>query len=114
MKNLFVPYHLAKLAKEKGFKAVCAGWWFGDGSTESPHLEWRQKCDGVIISAPLYQQLIDWFREEHRTTIWITPKYWYHICSPKKGIFDCLSGSCKENYYKTLTKALEEAFKLIK
>src|ERR1700685_3650872 len=104
MKHLFVPYELAKLAKEKGFDELCIAYWNG----EEPYVlgreysqpvkdcfkyrntylslkdndivipneeEWIDTPDtirkkrGVIVSAPLYQQLVDWFREKHELHI---------------------------------------------
>lgn len=81
MKHLFVPYELALMLKEKGFnekvlytvyletinnrkESVYSGhqmeWvdWNNFISDVAPHLG---KC---FISAPLYQQVIDWFREK--------------------------------------------------
>ena len=73
MKDLFVPYDIALLAKEKGFKEECfriyANYYTDntialiedpDKGELYPSYNWVNK-----IAAPLYQQLVDWFREKH-------------------------------------------------
>jgi hypothetical protein len=100
MKNLFVPYELAKLAKEKGFCVYtaknnhpvappenehCLGW-YEIRSEEADKYDipnWKER-DGKFhysgtpinnanlgsgVVAPLYQQLVDWFRNEHKIFI---------------------------------------------
>lgn len=75
MKELFVPYKLSLLAKEKGFDEPCFGYYNGKGllryaGTTDENLrtggmdteEMRnQSLNSKYCSAPLYQQLIDWF-----------------------------------------------------
>ncbi len=125
MKNLFVPYNLALLAKEKGFNEPCLGYydvknqkiypsegmisnWFNT-TNENVGFDWK-------FSAPLYQQLIDWFREKH--SIWIEVQvvfyqgsiYYIAWVRNTKHLYDSSNIS---TYYEALSKALEEAFKLI-
>lgn len=62
MKKLFVPHNLALLAKEKGFDDQCIGK-FKDNNLTLLSYSWNNSelsihNDG--ISAPMYQQLIDW------------------------------------------------------
>ena len=73
MKNLFIPYELALLAKEKGFNYPCLG--FYTLSTDPPELiqfkmdeDWGCKRnrdltshESIFISAPLFEQIFDWF-----------------------------------------------------
>lgn len=131
MKHLFVPYELVKLAEEKGYVSdMYAGWYAGDGSGEV-HYEWRLKLSEWMIGAPLYQQLVDWFFDKHNILIeplfdangmwcvWITDDITKtHRGSGNFLCFDnkhCLTNEFHgwKDKYEALTKALEEAFKLI-
>lgn len=75
MKNLFVPYALAVKAKEHGFDEPCLQYFYEDDLRESnlKYLISQKEVEDVYggISAPLYQQLIDWFREKHNILIQI-------------------------------------------
>lgn len=118
MKHLFVPYNLAVLAKNKGFDEYCLYFYNElhypgelleniNGSYNSDYPN-----DGHIIMAPLYQQLIDWFRDKYDYIIWVEKDYngyFYKVQIPpgthESGYFD--------SYYFCLDTAFEEAFKLI-
>lgn len=67
MEKLFVPYDLAKTLKKKGFKEFTLGHYYI--RDEKPCLvvygEFPPDTSGWL-PAPLYQQVIDWFREKHR------------------------------------------------
>lgn len=91
MKHLFIPYELALLAKEKGFDQNCLAFWStqpkrtGDPIqlciTDSLHGYSPVAIDAEFlrpyeILAPLYQQIIDWFREKHGIIVQAT--YYYH------------------------------------
>ena len=109
MKNLFVPYNLAVLAKEKGFNIPVLACY--DGRKESNPLVQLDnslhgidynKWDNLATSAPLYQQLIDWFFNNHKIIVRRTFTD-YEIIQEGKQIL----------FAKDLDKALEESFKLI-
>lgn len=62
MDKQFVPYDVALLLQEKGFNETCFGFYWKDthglvydNAIGNHH--------GTHISAPLYQQVIDWFRK---------------------------------------------------
>ncbi len=134
MKNLFVPYEIAKQLKEKGFNEKCLGWWFKYYDTANLHLvendegednnlkldlsssqainarqleqEYESSC-----SAPLYQQVIDWFREKHNILI-----HWEKDeINNKRFVFYPHNGSFEPvfDFYNGLDKSIEEALKLI-
>lgn len=68
MKHLFVPYELALLAKENKFNEECLGHYhpskeFYFGLNNTPNKNSNAKYGNV--AAPLYQQLINWFRSKH-------------------------------------------------
>lgn len=92
IKDLFVPYELAKLAKEKGFNELSNYFYTQKGELkpriltsgdepmnfepedffENFNTIVKYEVNGVyqsVITAPLWQQLVDWFRETH--FIWI-------------------------------------------
>lgn len=132
MKHLFVPFNLAEALEKKEFNEECLKYCitkyiypFRPGDLRDEALK------GVTIKAPLYQQVIDWFREKHG--IWVnadllpnikkyaptfvplsmTPKDYknswdYHVARRKYSTNDRF-----EDYYKCLDKAIEEALKLI-
>lgn len=114
MKHLFIPYELALLAKEKGFDEEVLRWWNKNKSiTNSAGSEGYER-----LKAPLYQQIIDWFRDKHKIVIQAT-----YVGSTEyfdKFIPDIYALEIEENddettynYYGALNNAIEEAFKLI-
>lgn len=128
MKNLFVPYELALKLKEKGFDEPCLGY-YGIWSTELRFPVYAGELENWntienLCSAPLYQQVQDWFREKHNLNI--TPQnciqypldkelrktgYGGNIYNHKTDTN--LKSYFGETYYESLTKAIEEAIKLI-
>ncbi len=122
MKNLFIPYELAVTAKKKGFPQQTGGclgaWDLKDGE------EWFYTGAHPVglLAAPLYQQIVDWFREKHNIHITIMcdrPKpsyfYWLDKLKSKEELQD--QGEVEkmdyDSYYQALNKAIEDAFKFI-
>ena len=74
MKEQFVTYEIALKLKELGFDELCFGEYI---IPENPELEIYQDNDynmyydkpKSICLAPLWQQVIDWFREKHNMSI---------------------------------------------
>lgn len=106
MKQLFLPYELAVIAKEKGFDEECFGYYL----QEILHIKPKYGF-GNILNAPLYQQIVDWFREKHNIWIYIT------FGSEYLSVWKIKGNGNKEgyevDYYKAFNKAIEESFKLI-
>jgi hypothetical protein len=84
MKDLFVPYEIAKQLKEKGFDKPCLGLYYNTDENPKINMVHQTKqqlglidsyslgvCDKRQILTPMYQQVIDWFREKHEILIWI-------------------------------------------
>lgn len=125
MKKLFVPYELAVIAKEKGFNEPCLAFHFNeelleliDNPFKYPHLneELIKYSNSSTCSAPLYQKIVDWLREEHN--IHISIKCWdnlysYIITKPTDKTFNFYSQIQRTDYYLNLQDAIKEAFKLI-
>ena len=147
MKNLFVPFELAKQLKEKGFDEPCLAYYnlnkilnrvpfeCTTNKVKNPSFDIDKNTD-----APLYQQVVDWFREKHlieiSTSSYYYPKHYgivarigYSDTSNTKyteseygeGIGKRMkhekvvvySERYFESYYEALDKAIEEALKLI-
>ncbi len=74
MKEQFVTYEIAKKLKQKGFAEKCFTFYFKTGNIEG-HAEVGMgftnatKAVKNIVTAPLWQQAIDWLREEHKMLI---------------------------------------------
>lgn len=126
MKNLFLPYNLALLAKEKGFDEPCLAYFFRgyvfnlcsnpmtntechkEYSTGKKTMNSNPNNDlQKTIVTPLYQQITDWFREKHGIQFAEFPwkignpvRYGLHRNGEFLGGFE-------------LDKAIETAFKLI-
>ena len=100
MKNLFIKYSTAFKLKELGFNEPCFGYKLRKYSPLSfslmvgmdTNLLTNSKFDVEdAVCIPLWQQIIDWFREKHEYSVSIhvdednsTPsniKYWYCIDS---------------------------------
>ena len=109
MKNLFLPYELAIIAKEKGYK--------GSGDIKYFYNEIKPK-EFVIdafydedslsyIIAPLYQQIVDWLEETYDF-------FFERLMNKDKGVYYIVwNGTSAYSELKTIDKAIEEAFNLI-
>lgn len=136
MKNLFVPYELALKLKEKGFDEPCFAHYQNFKGfipqrailASSSMLYYQQEninpsnqYGDQFCTAPLYQQVVDWFREQHNLHINIACNqfgygYMYALTSTSK--LECIKfyqggPNQKWAYYEAITAAIEEALKLI-
>lgn len=59
MKNSFIPYEIAELAKETGFCEICLGYYLPEDETKTLYNK-KVEHDDRIILAPSYQQILDW------------------------------------------------------
>ena len=136
MKHLFVPYELAVKLKEKGFNETTLTYYKEDGSFQNnivctTEVTFWNLPNCKEISAPLYQQVVDWFRDKnglHISADWLpnikkyaptfvpmklTPKDFKNY---KQFYLERSKYSLKDYYtnrYDTLNKAIDEALKLI-
>lgn len=119
MKHLFISQELALKLKEKKFNEPCLGY-YGIWSTELQFPVYAGELENWntienLCSAPLYQQVIDWFREKHNISIEL------HWQQGSQGWSYCYGYNAGDwffpketyKYYEALTKAIEEAIKLI-
>ena len=66
MQHLFVKRYLAQALWDRGMQLPAYfGGWDDDG-----HWLWHPDS-GITLDAPVYQQVIDWFREVHGIFIWV-------------------------------------------
>jgi hypothetical protein len=76
MTEQFVPYELALKLKEKDFDKPCMypfDKYFYMDISYVEFIDWNEKYKNIdgFCSAPLWQQVIDWFREKHSIEIWV-------------------------------------------
>jgi hypothetical protein len=64
--KMFVPYDLACLLKTKGFNLLCKYSYYQDGTVGS-EVGWiNYNQSETLVSRPMYQQVVDWFRLKHK------------------------------------------------
>lgn len=143
MKNLFLPYELALLAKEKGFNVDCFTFYsvkhienngrlFFDIEPDDHELTSlnQNRFVNYRISAPLYQQMLEWLREKYNLHIIIIPlgSQWkkeiitmYDVYVNKNYIHADINLDSKgnvvpefDNYYDALNKGIHLALESIK
>lgn len=129
MEKLFVNYELAVKLENRGFKEKC----FANidckdqlhflNPSDKDSFEFHQqivKYNGVpAVSCPLYQQVVDWFREKHSIHIsidsiggdWYFSLYKIDAGKETTQLFECEDGTC--DYHETLALAITHALTLI-
>jgi hypothetical protein len=126
MKHLFVPYDIALTVRDKGFDEPCLAWYDTD-KEPVPYTQTHKEFDTIksedgFDTAPLYQQVIDWFRDEHKIHIEmmsIIHPFGYHGYT-----FQCYSipdnhrigeenAESWGDYYEALTEAIRHALTLL-
>ena len=141
MKEQFVTYEIALKLKELGFNKPCLASYYTDDErnyAKDGTYDCRQKISSSIdfdpfkeefdnfyinsnetyyVSAPLWQQVIDWFKEKHNMYIEITYEgglqkdtslYSFQIWSNQTS-----NKSDKMNYFKAREQAILKAIELI-
>jgi len=144
MKHLFVKFTLASKLKKKGFNEPCFGHYenqrkklvinYTNLPPVHPMAKKRPKMFEVTnmnselpqwaTSAPTYQQVVDWFREKHNIDINVFSDcnvneilgytYQIHRLMAISNVFLTNKKIPYYEHYKALSKAIEEALKLIK
>ena len=110
MNHLFLPYHLAVLAKEKGFNEDCLAYY------DATKLFWirqnyHESQEGEI-TAPLYQQIVDWLRTKNISITEYLTNLPTNIFLVKQGT-NLPARHFGISYYSAFDKAIEEALNLI-
>lgn len=128
MENQFVSSEIAFKLKEKGFLNDCLGFYYYDGSFQKYRLVYNESSDEWVktINAPLWQQVIDWFRTEHNIDINIfvgvthddaTPIQWITWITKIDGLInsdsDCNFEIQKPTFEEARQAAIEHTLTLI-
>lgn len=130
MKHLFMPYDLSLKAKQLKFNELCFGFYAGSSSTLPIEMmnckndEWGTKSKS-ICTAPIYQQIVDWLRENHKIDLSVSPELFtisqrlfsveVDVCYEAK-IYShakLIKRVAKKEYYQALNNSIGEAFKII-
>ena len=141
--ELFVSYQIALKLKELGFNEKCLGYFnskgkfnFADCSryTDIPFYYKNSKCEtwlstifstkktkSKICVAPLWQQVIDWFREKYKLYILVEPNitgnWQFSIYKLNNGLLfgqKSLFIQKELNYYESREQAILKAIELCK
>ena len=117
MKHLFVSYQIALKLKELGFNESCFGHFIG---RDLNFLRINGYKENIELLAPLYQQVQDWFRDNHNIqvdasshTVNQNKKWRDYIAYVNGKPMNDARDEEYQDYYKALTRAIEEALKLI-
>ncbi len=80
--TIFVPYAIALLAKQKGFDEPCLAYCCSDvlhydlgNQADEEDLHLNSRLSSISQAAPTYQQLVDWLREKHNTSVITHPHF---------------------------------------
>ncbi len=111
MEHLFAPYKIAVRLKELGFDEPCFGWYsnieigtlrmFRTRHFNGTNYNGIESC----YLAPLYQQVINWFKEKHGLIICEEPTGGYKIWQTYDNGKKAISGI----YNKTLDGIINDA-----
>lgn len=72
MKNVFIPFEISNELKAKGFNEECIGLYYLDVlEIVNDHIVNNNMLPEILVSAPTYQQGIDWFREIHGLMLFV-------------------------------------------
>jgi hypothetical protein len=100
MEKLFVPYEITIELKKLGF--------------EYTQICYKDGFNTIIVETPLYQQVIDWFKNNHKIKIREIPstsgidKWVIWKWNSEKALWECILSSIIDK-----NKAIEEVIKLI-
>jgi hypothetical protein len=131
----FVSNKISRLLKEKGFDLQCMACYdkldMLSTYSESIFVTKNYNTSGYVCSAPLYQQVIDWFRNKYHIHIEIRTmassnihglrkegkeilyQYWIHDLREKYWNQGETVSEEYFDYYEALDRSIEEALKLI-
>lgn len=117
MQSQFIPKEEAIQLRRLGFDHKCLAWYFEKSTVKVP-TETRafwQNWNGatkIRVSAPLWQQVFDWFRERYQYEVNITKQIeedTYGVTVGWEGVEDSFS----QTYYKTYQQARIAAIRIM-
>ncbi len=126
MVDYFLPYNLSLIAKDNNMQFEVIGYYYPEAPDELYHAKlykivspFLYRDSDYVIDAPLYDQAIDWFFNEHKLDISIRVlddtgrSYWKISKLYDDGNIKGYSGF-GDNKRECLNNAIEKAFKIIK
>lgn len=126
MNKEFIPYKQALKLKELGFDEPCLGYYTGDKMhfVLKPLMLRVNELESYVVTAPLWQQAFDWFREEHNMLANIYSNasgflYEYHDTIGGTHRFDSeFTGDCKysgafTSYQKAQVACLDKLIEIV-
>lgn len=119
---IFVSYHVALLAKQKGFNEPCYAFYCDMGLAtiwnrqEEDLLYKNSDLSSISQSAPTYQQIVDWLREKHNTIVINHPHFIGTSSTEWCGVVHIPGESFTEfpvkyDYYESFNYTLERVLK---
>ena len=109
MKNQFTTYEISLKLKELGFDEKCFGK-YSNVQDEFVIITWDTNPFGDQIKAPLWQQVIDWFREEHEIIIIYSGMFISGVINPYYKVHTKnINGITSQTETGGYTKSIEEA-----
>ena len=125
MKEQFVTYKIALKLKELGFDEPCFGFWdrYSLDKAVELKIEFTQKTNSYFIRAkanncclaPLWQQVINWFRENGNLNIELRLNkdgYQYNICNTRNPMFSIVKHKQINSYEESREQAILKAIEL--
>ena len=120
MNEQFVPYEIAIKLEEKGFNDVCLGFYRNDTQKLLVNNTFADRAyyEGRVplIQAPLWQQVIDWLRDNHNIDIFIEPggkPKMYAVFVDGDWIYENTKNRMLYSYKEARQAAIEHALTLI-
>jgi len=130
--KLFIPYQIAKQLKEVGFDEPCMAKWMLDiiGDT-LPHFRTNyaretlwcthnnngEELQEYLWSAPMYQQVVDWFEAQHCLFLYafrVDGRWHWKVEDESSCIELGTNSNGFATQYLALDEAIKKAIKLIK
>ena len=127
MKEQFVTYEIALKLKNLGFNEFCMGFFYSEHIDELSDISLGTTTKVVeemvnrfnCIKAPLWQQVIDWFREQYELSLELDASsnglynaHIYSITNSKFG-YSVIVEIPQLNYYEAREQAILKALELI-
>lgn len=116
----FLPPYLSLLLKNKGFNEPCLASYKGDvlSLVTNPNKN-KNSLDPTEVTAPTYDQVLEWFREKHKIHVAASSfpvyndKYGYQFS--RRGLTGgWMVDFSGKTYYDSLNTAIEQASNLIR
>lgn len=109
MNSEYTTYKIALMLKNLGFKDDCLGVIYPDGEIITGSLSWSvimANKDKESLKAPLWSQVLNWFRKEHSIYVDIITEF---VNKTPYGYYYCINGTFKCGIYGSHIAAVEQS-----